>query len=78
MTADEFRLKAAELKGGETMCYFTGHLGEQGEQSAAIFELGRVAWHYATGIRFGTLTQRRNLDKFDYLFTRSPTKERRT
>ena len=51
MTADEFRLKAAELKGGETMCYFTGHLGEQGEQSAATFELGRVAWNYATEIR---------------------------
>jgi|ETNvirome_2_1000_1030626.scaffolds.fasta_scaffold28434_3 hypothetical protein len=74
MNADEFRKQAAELKGGETMVYFSGHLGEAGERSRDIFELGRVAWHYATDIHFGTLTQRRNGDRFDYLFTRSKDK----
>ena len=71
MTADEFRRDAAALKGGESLVYFTGHLGEKAETNRDVWELGRVAWDYAHyPINLGLLTQRRNMDGFDYIFTR--------
>jgi len=89
MDEEDFRKKAAELKGGESFTYYRGRLGDvRGSDDDPRYnriadELGRTAWHYAEELKFGFLTQRKIVSPstgeiFEYVFTRAMPKVRPT
>ena len=78
MTADEFRQKVANSKGGEVIVYFSGRLSEKAETSREIWDLAQTARQYPQPpLSLGVLVQRKILHGSDYLFIRSKEKPKR-